>query len=78
MGGLLMGLHHGLFCIGCCWLLMALLFVVGVMNLVWIAALTAVVLLEKLVPRGESIARIAGLGIVAWGVYLLLGSDLPH
>ena len=48
-----MGLHHGLFCVGCCWVLMALLFVFGVMNLLWIAALAIFVLLEKILPRGD-------------------------
>ena len=71
-GGLVMGLDHGLYCIGCCWFLMALLFVGGVMNLVWIAALTVLVLLEKIVPRGELLARAAGAAFVVAGGFLLL------
>jgi len=71
-GGLTMGVDHGLFCIGCCWLVMTLLFVLGVMNLLWVAALTAFVLLEKLAIRGVVITRLAGIGAAAWGVYLLV------
>ena len=70
-GGLAMGLHHGLFCIGCCWLLMALLFVVGVMNLLWVALLAALVFVEKLAPKGALIGRAAGVGMAAWAIYLL-------
>jgi predicted metal-binding membrane protein len=66
-----MGFSHGLYCLGCCWILMALLFVVGAMNLVWVAALTAVVLVEKLFPAGPWVARILGLLLVAYGVRLL-------
>ena len=71
-GGLAMGIRHGAYCVGCCWLLMALLFVVGVMNLVWIAALSAFVLLEKLGPRGVIVGRIGGLAAAAWGVVLIV------
>jgi predicted metal-binding membrane protein len=73
-GALVMGIRHGLFCVGCCWLLMALLFVVGVMNLFWVAALTAFVLVEKLVPGGTMVGRVAGAGLAAWGVYLLVSA----
>ncbi len=66
-GALVMGLHHGAYCLGCCWLLMALLFVLGVMNLAWIAVLTVFVLLEKVVPRGRLLGRAAGVGLLAWG-----------
>ncbi len=72
-GALVMGLRHGLFCVGCCWVLMALLFVAGIMNLVWIAALAAFVLVEKLVPGGERVARAAGVLLVLAGVWLLTG-----
>ena len=71
-GGLAMGVRHGAYCVGCCWLLMALLFVVGVMNLVWIAALAAFVLLEKLGPRGGIVGRIGGLAAAVWGVVLIV------
>ena len=56
-GAALMGLHHGGYCLGCCWLLMALLFVLGVMNLPWVAALTIVVLAEKTLPQGRALSR---------------------
>jgi predicted metal-binding membrane protein len=71
-GALRMGAAHGLYCLGCCWILMALLFAVGAMDLVWVAALTAVVLVEKLFPAGEWIARIGGLLLIVWGVRLVL------
>jgi predicted metal-binding membrane protein len=72
-GAVRMGLAHGLYCLGCCWILMALLFAVGAMNLVWVAVLTVVVLVEKLFPAGDWISRIAGLLLMAWGVYLVTG-----
>jgi predicted metal-binding membrane protein len=66
-----MGLEHGAYCLGCCWLLMGLLFVGGVMNLCWIAGLAAFVLLEKTVPLGHWLGRLAGAGLLGWGVLLL-------
>jgi predicted metal-binding membrane protein len=71
-GALLMGLHHGLFCMGCCWAMMLLLFALGAMNLAWIGALTALVLLEKLAPRGPALARAAGVVMVAGGVWIVV------
>jgi len=73
-GGFSMGATHGAFCVACCWLLMTLLFVLGVMNLFWIAVLAAVVLLEKLTPQGLIAGRLAGLGAMVWGIYLLVAS----
>jgi predicted metal-binding membrane protein len=70
-GAFRMGLHHGLYCLGCCWLLMALLFVAGVMNLLWIAAIASFVLLEKIVPRGELVGRVAGIVLVVAGLLVL-------
>lgn len=67
-----LGTRHGLYCIGCCWALMALLFVGGLMNLLWIAALAVLVLLEKVVPFGRLIARFAGVVFIAGGAWLLL------
>lgn len=67
-GALEMGLRHGTFCLGCCWMLMCVLFVVGVMNLVWVAALTTFVLLEKIGPRGILVSRVAGAIILAAGL----------
>jgi predicted metal-binding membrane protein len=70
-GALVMGFRHGAFCVGCCWGLMALLFVGGVMNLLWIAVLAAAVLIEKLLPFGAMLARIAGLAMLASGLWVL-------
>jgi len=75
-GCLLLGLRHGGYCVGCCWVLMALLFVVGVMNVLWIALLALLVLLEKLTPVGRWIARAAGIACVAAGAWLLV--SLPR
>ncbi|MDM8349176.1 DUF2182 domain-containing protein [Pseudomonas sp. sp1636] len=74
VGGWLMGLKHGLYCLGCCWMLMGLLFVGGVMNLLWVALIGAYVLLEKLLPRGLWLGRSAGLLLSAWGLLLLFAS----
>jgi predicted metal-binding membrane protein len=71
-GALVMGVRHGLFCIGCCWALMLVLFVVGVMNLWWVAALAVVIALEKLALGGRWLPRIAGLGLMLWGAVLLI------
>jgi predicted metal-binding membrane protein len=67
-GAIAMGLRHGVYCLGCCWLLMALLFVGGVMNLAWIAGIAVFVAVEKLVPAGHWVSRAAGALLVAWGV----------
>ncbi len=72
LGAVRMGIDHGVYCVGCCWSLMALLFVGGVMNLWWIAALAALVALEKLVPRGDLVARAVGVGLILWGAAVLL------
>jgi len=69
-GAFVMGLRHGAFCVGCCWLLMALLFVAGVMNLFWVATIAACVLAEKLVPL-PVVSWGAGVVLVASGVWLL-------
>ena len=66
-----MGLRHGAFCVGCCWVLMALLFVLGVMNLVWIAGLAVFVLLEKVLPRARTVSRVSGIGLAGWGAFML-------
>jgi predicted metal-binding membrane protein len=59
-GAFLMGLKHGSYCTGCCWSLMALLFVAGVMNLLWVAAIAGFILLEKVAPAGPQAGRVAG------------------
>jgi predicted metal-binding membrane protein len=60
LGSFILGVRHGAYCVGCCWMLMALLFVGGVMNLVWIAVLTVVVLMEKLLSVGKKIGKFSG------------------
>jgi predicted metal-binding membrane protein len=72
-GALRLGALHGAYCVGCCWMLMALLFVGGVMNFAWIALLTLIVGMEKLVPNGESIGRAAGVALIGWGFVRMLG-----
>ena len=72
LGAARMGLEHGLYCVGCCWFLMALLFAGGIMNLVWIAGLAVFVLVEKLAPHGYWFARVSGLLMITAGGYLLL------
>lgn len=71
IGALRMGVAHGFYCLGCCWVLMALLFAEGVMNLLWAAAIGALVFFEKLFPAGQWIARISGILMLAFGAYLL-------
>ena len=66
-GAFRLGVRHGLYCLGCCWALMTLLFFGGVMNLYWIAGLALFVLLEKTIPPGHKLASLSGLGLVAWG-----------
>ena len=73
-GALLMGLRHGLFCTGCCWALMVLLFVGGVMNLGWVAVIAGFVLLEKMIPAGEVVARLAGVALVGAGVWMMMSA----
>jgi predicted metal-binding membrane protein len=70
-GAFRMGVEHGAFCVGCCWVLMALLFVGGVMNLLWVAAITLAVLVEKLAPRGVWIARAIGTALVLAGAWAM-------
>lgn len=73
-GAFRMGLEHGLFCAGCCWALMGLLFVAGVMNIFWIAALSFLVGLEKLLPRGLWLSSATGVLLTLWGAWLIAGS----
>jgi predicted metal-binding membrane protein len=73
-GCLQLGLLHGTYCVGCCWILMALLFVVGVMSVLWIAILSVLVLLEKLTPWGRWVARFAGAACIAAGAWMALSS----
>ena len=70
-GALRMGLLHGAFCVGCCWLLMGLIFFAGVMNLYWIAGVAVLVLLEKTVPAGHWLGYATGVALLAWGAGIL-------
>jgi predicted metal-binding membrane protein len=71
VGALQMGVRHGAYCLGCCWALMCVLFVVGVMNLVWVAALAGFVLIEKTGPAGAMIARLAGAAMMLVGIFFI-------
>ena len=71
IGAYRMGFRHGIYCVGCCWVLLALLFVGGVMNLFWVAGLAAFVFLEKLAPPGPWPPRLAGATLIAWGGWIL-------
>jgi len=71
-GAFFMGLKHGAYCTGCCWFLMALLFVAGVMNVWWIAIIALFVLLEKVVPLGLLLGRITGALLAGWGVWMMI------
>jgi predicted metal-binding membrane protein len=71
MPSLGLGLRHGCYCVGCCWALMLLLFVGGVMNMVWIAGLAILVLLEKVMSDGRSVSRLIGLALIIGGISLI-------
>jgi predicted metal-binding membrane protein len=71
LGALKSGVGHGAYCLGCCWMLMALLFVGGIMNLAWIAAIALLVLIEKTLPGGAWMGRFIGAVLVAWGAVTL-------
>jgi len=76
-GALRMGIRHGAFCVGCCWLLMLLLFVAGVMNLLWVATIAAFVLGEKLLPRGRLVRYLGAVASLSAGIVWLLGAFRP-
>ena len=71
-GALLMGLSHGVYCAGCCWFLMALLFVAGVMNMWWVAILSGFVLAEKIALKGMWLGRFGGVFLAVWGIWLII------
>ena len=73
-GAFRMGLHHGAYCLGCCWSLMVVLFVVGTMNLVWMGVLSIVIFVEKIVPHGAEMGKATGVALMALGV--AMGSGL--
>jgi len=72
-GAFRMGLHHGIYCLGCCWALMCVLFAVGVMNLAWVGALTVFILLERIGRNGRRVAQLGGVMMVALGILRALG-----
>jgi predicted metal-binding membrane protein len=71
IGAVQTGVRHGLFCLGCCWMLMALLFVGGLMNLAWAGGITVLVLLEKTMPWGDRMSRLTGVIFILWGAVSL-------
>jgi predicted metal-binding membrane protein len=71
VGAFVMGLRHGAYCVGCCWALMALLFVAGVMNLLWVAVIALFVMAEKVLARGQLLGHVAGIALVTAGVALM-------
>jgi predicted metal-binding membrane protein len=72
LGPMRAGAWHGAFCLGCCWMLMGLLFVGGLMNLLWIAGLALLVLIEKLFPLGPRVSQLTGVGLIGWGLFVLV------
>ena len=74
-GAVMLGIHHGLYCVACCWLLMALLFFGGVMSLLWIGGITLFVLLEKILPMGVVAGKSLGVILIASGLFLLLNGQ---
>ena len=75
-GTLVMGMKHGVYCAGCCAVLMTLLFVAGVMNLLWVATIAAFILVEKVAPRGKTIGHVAGAGLIVAGIALMFSEKL--
>jgi len=73
-GAFRMGLGHGVYCVGCCWVLMGLLFVGGVMNLLWVAGLAAFVIVEKIAPPNPWLPRLAGATLIVWGTWVAAAS----
>jgi predicted metal-binding membrane protein len=71
LGPLVMGMRHGLYCVGCCWMLMALLFIGGVMNLAWVALIAAYILIEKVTPARLWLSRISGIAVIGWGLWMV-------
>ena len=72
LGPMRAGAWHGAFCLGCCWMLMGLLFVGGLMNLIWIAGLALLVLIEKLFPLGPRVSQLTGVALIGWGAFVLV------
>ncbi len=74
LGAFQLGVKHGLYCLGCCWVLMGLLFLGGVMNLIWIFTISLFVLVEKTVPAQIYSARLTGLGMMSFGFFYLVAN----
>ncbi len=74
LGSFRMGLHHGLYCLGCCWSLMVVLFVMGTMNLVWMGVLSIVIFVEKIVPYGVEMGKATGVALIALGLAMGFGA----
>ena len=72
-GAFIMGLRSGNYCVVCCWALMSLMFVVGLMSLLWMAVIAAFVLVEKVAPAGQWVSRISGFLLILWGAWMLKG-----
>jgi predicted metal-binding membrane protein len=66
-----MGLKHGVYCLGCCWALTGLLFAFGVMNLLWVASMSILVLTEKVAPSRQLVSRVAGLVFIGWATWII-------
>ena len=75
-GALHMGIKHGVYCVGCCWALMALMFYAGTMNLLWIAGLALLMLAEKVLPGGRSLSYAVGIALAVGGLHVLAASAL--
>jgi predicted metal-binding membrane protein len=73
-GAFIMGLRNGNYCVVCCWALMSLMFVAGVMSLLWMAIIAVFVLVEKVAPKGVWISRVSGLLFIVWGIWMLVGA----
>ena len=71
-GAFRMGFSHGIYCVGCCWVMMGLLFYGGVMSLYWIVALSVIVLIEKVLPKGDQLGWLTGLVLIGWGILVLI------
>jgi predicted metal-binding membrane protein len=77
-GALRMGVEHGLYCVGCCWGLMLALFALGVMSLTWMAAIAAVIFVQKVLPYGQRLTGLVALALVAAGIWVMAApSSVP-
>jgi len=77
-GTVLTGMQHGIFCLGCCWMLMALLFLGGLMNLAWAAVIALLVLLEKTIPWDGQMRVLTGVAFIEWGFFNLIRAVFPE